>query len=62
MDMENARPELLPVEYQTQTDAWAVPTGGGYEGRAVLAYNSTYDETRMYRYINGGWKSVELLG
>lgn len=60
--MEHVRPELLPVEYQTQVAPWAVPTGGGYEGRAVLVYNSTFDEYRMYRYLNGGWISVELLG
>ncbi len=41
-------------EYQTQTGAWAAPSGGT-NGRIVTVYNSTQAASRLYVYSNGGW-------
>lgn len=50
------------LEIQTQAGEWADPTGGVYEGRAVLLYNSTQVEYRLVAYMNSGWRNVELIG
>jgi hypothetical protein len=41
-------------EYQTQSGAWAAPSGGT-NGRIVTVYNSTQAASRLYVYSNGGW-------
>jgi len=46
-------------EYQTQTGAWAAPSGGT-NGRIVTVYNSTQNASRLYVYSNGGWRYVGL--
>ena len=43
-------------EYQTQSGAWADPTGTGVNGRIVTVYNSsTAPNHRVYIYSNGAW-------
>ena len=44
----------LVGEYQTQSGAWAAPSGGT-NGRIVTVYNSTQAASRLYVYSNGGW-------
>jgi hypothetical protein len=46
-------------EYQTQTGAWAAPSGGA-NGRIVTLYNSTQNAHRLYVYSNGAWRYVGL--
>jgi len=50
------------LEIQTQTGAWADPTGAVYEGRVVLLYNSTQVEYRIASYMNSDWRNVEVIG
>jgi len=43
-------------EYQTQSGAWADPSGTGVNGRIVTVYNSsTAPNHRVYIYSNGAW-------
>jgi hypothetical protein len=57
----NAAGMITPavIEYQTQTGAWAAPSGGT-NGRIVTVYNSTQNASRLYVYSNGGWRYVGL--
>jgi len=48
------------IEYQTQTGAWANPTGLTWNGRNVLVYNSTATQYRLYAYLNAGWRYAVL--
>ena len=41
--------------FQTQTGAFANPTGSVFENRRVTVYNSTYDAVTSYTYMNGMW-------
>ena len=50
------------LEYQTQTGAWADPTGAVFNGRTVHLYNSTQAGYRLCAYMNGAWRNVDLLG
>jgi len=49
------------TEYQTQTGAWAVPTGDLTNGRMVVLFNSTQAKTRIYAVSNGGWRYGALI-
>jgi hypothetical protein len=49
----------LVGEYQTQSGAWAAPSGGT-NGRMVTVYNSTAGASRLYVYSNGAWRYVGL--
>ena len=47
-------------EYQTQSGAWADPTGTGVNGRIVTVYNSTAAASRLYCYSNAVWRYTAL--
>lgn len=46
--------------YQTQTGAWANPSGTPANGTRVVVYNSTQGADRLYCYSNGAWHYEEL--
>ena len=49
--------------YQTTTDTWAAytgPTGTPTNGTRVIVYSSGEPGYRLYCYVNGGWRYVDL--
>ena len=50
------------AEFQSQSGAWAAPSGSTFEGRTVLVYNSTQVALRQYFRANSKWWFSDITG